>query len=145
MNIKIKTIIGAVIGLIGGYLISHYMVSPFLFGSPQSKQDTLLEAIQQEIQAEKNQLPLRIDEHTTLISVDQRDLHIAYTYTLNDVPNEQNSYLEFSKEKTKQLCTTLKSGLAMDIKYDYFYRDQSGQPLFSFPINKDACSITSQT
>ena len=66
-----KKVIGYILGGIGGYIFSHYVISPYFFGSNADKvQEQITIALDEELNHLRRKLPLRIDKYSTLIAID---------------------------------------------------------------------------
>lgn len=137
-----KTFIGAVIGLIIGYLVSHYLISPFIFGTKADRQAAQLsKALDCVLDQERASIPLQVDEITKLIAVDRRDFKVAYTYSVDlNMRGSQPSDPEIF-QKQKQLCQNVNQNLIQGIEYDYIYKDLDGNIFLTIPVNPKVCFI----
>lgn len=142
MKLTSKKFIGAVIGLIVGYLVSHYLISPFIFGTKADRQSAQLsKSLDQVLDQERTSIPLKIDEITTLIAADRRNLKVAYTYIVDlNIRGSQLSDPEIS-QKQKQLCQNVNQNLIQGIEYDYIYKDMNGNIFLTIPVNPKVCFI----
>lgn len=138
-----KKIIGYIIGGIGGYLFSHYIISPYLFGSNEEKsQQQIINGLDEGLNILRAKLPLQVDEYSTLVAIDRRDLKVAYTYEINAAQIMNNLSLNYSSQRHKEnLCASLSQTLQYNIHYDFIYQDTNKKILQSIPINKELCTI----
>ena len=138
-----KKIIGYIIGGIGGYLFSHYFISPYLFGSNEEKaQQQIIKGLDEGLNILRAKLPLQVDEYSTLVAIDRRDLKVAYTYEINSALIMNSPSIDYSSQRHKEnLCASLSQTLQYNIHYDFIYQDINKKFLQSIPINKELCSI----
>jgi hypothetical protein len=134
-------IIGWCIGICGGYLLSHYLISPFIFGEKMDEKTQLVQSLNLSIEEQRQQLPLKVDEVTTLIAIDQRDLKIAYTYKVDSAFIQNNAEELRRQEFRENLCQSVRKTFELDIHYDFIYKDENSHTIESFPIDKTTCSI----
>lgn len=133
-----KKILGYIIGIISGYLISHYFISPLLFKkSDAQKHAEIAQALDAELNVLRQRLPLNIDQSSTLTAIDRRDLKIAYTYEIS--PAVLPTFSHASKKA--ELCELMKTTFKTGVEYDYIYKDQTGNTLLSIPVNQLSCSV----
>ena len=131
-----KKILGYIVGIIGGYLISHYLISPLIFKSKTPSQTEITRALDTELDSLRHKLPLHIEQGSTLTAVDRRDLNIAYTYEIS--PSVLPAFA--NQTKKSELCELMKASFKVGVKYDYIYKDASGNILHSIPVNETTCS-----
>ncbi len=133
-----KKILAYIIGIIGGYLISHYFISPLLFkNNDAQKHDEIIQALDAELNVLRQRIPLQIERDSRLTAVDRRDLKIAYTYEIS--PSVLSAFSNSSKKA--ELCELMKASFKFGVEYDYIYKDQTGNTLLSIPVNQSSCSI----
>lgn len=132
-----KKILGSIIGVIGGYLISHYLISPLIFKNKQPNQTEITQALDTELNMLRQQIPMQIEQSSTLTAVDRRDLKIAYTYEI-----DQSVLPAFSNATKKaELCELMKASFKFGVEYDYIYKNENGTTLLTIPVNQTSCSI----
>lgn len=132
-----KKILGSIIGVIGGYLISHYLISPLIFKNKQPNQTEITQALDAELNMLRQRIPMQIEQSSTLTAVDRRDLKIAYTYEI-----DQSVLPAFSNATKKaELCELMKASFKFGVEYDYIYKNESGTILLTIPVNQTSCSI----
>lgn len=132
-----KKILGSIIGIIGGYLISHYLISPLIFKNKQPNQTEITQALDAELNMLRQRIPMQIEQSSTLTAVDRRDLKIAYTYEI-----DQSILPAFSNATKKaELCELMKASFKFGIEYDYIYKNENGTTLLTIPVNQTSCSI----
>lgn len=132
-----KKILGSIIGIIGGYLISHYLISPLIFKNKQPNQTEITQALDAELNMLRQRIPMQIEQSSTLTAVDRRDLKIAYTYEI-----DQSVLPAFSNATKKaELCELMKASFKFGIEYDYIYKNENGTTLLTIPVNQTSCSI----
>ena len=132
-----KKILGSIIGIIGGYLISHYLISPLIFKNKQPNQTEITQALDAELNMLRQRIPMQIEQSSTLTAVDRRDLKIAYTYEI-----DQSVLPAFSNATKKaELCELMKASFKLGIEYDYIYKNENGTTLLTIPVNQTSCSI----
>ncbi|RZG74785.1 hypothetical protein [Acinetobacter sp. WCHAc060025] len=132
-----KKILGSIIGIIGGYLISHYLISPLIFKNKQPNQTEITQALDTELNMLRQQIPMQIEQSSTLTAVDRRDLKIAYTYEI-----DQSVLPAFSNATKKaELCELMKASFKFGVEYDYIYKNENGTTLLTIPVNQTSCSI----
>lgn len=132
-----KKILGSIIGIIGGYLISHYLISPLIFKNKQPNQTEITQALDAELNMLRQRIPMQIEQSSTLTAVDRRDLKIAYTYEI-----DQSVLPAFSNATKKaELCELMKASFKFGVEYDYIYKNESGTILLTIPVNQTSCSI----
>ncbi|AYO55218.1 hypothetical protein [Acinetobacter wuhouensis] len=128
-----KKILGSIIGIIGGYLISHYLI----FKNKQPNQTEITQALDAELNMLRQRIPMQIEQSSTLTAVDRRDLKIAYTYEI-----DQSVLPAFSNATKKaELCELMKASFKFGVEYDYIYKNESGTTLLTIPVNQTSCSI----
>ncbi|AXQ23136.1 hypothetical protein BEN71_14085 [Acinetobacter wuhouensis] len=132
-----KKILGSIIGIIGGYLISHYLISPLIFKNKQPNQTEITQALDAELNMLRQRIPMQIEQSSTLTAVDRRDLKIAYTYEI-----DQSVLPAFSNATKKaELCELMKASFKFGVEYDYIYKNESGTTLLTIPVNQTSCTI----
>ncbi|RZG78464.1 hypothetical protein EXE10_17885 [Acinetobacter sp. WCHAc060033] len=132
-----KKILGSIIGIIGGYLISHYLISPLIFKNKQPNQTEITQALDAELNMLRQRIPMQIEQSSTLTAVDRRDLKIAYTYEI-----DQSVLPAFSNATKKaELCELMKASFKLGVEYDYIYKNENGTTLLTIPVNQTSCSI----
>ena len=138
-----KKVIGYILGGIGGYIFSHYVISPYFFGSNADKvQEQITIALDEELNHSRRKLPLRIDKYSTLIAIDRRELSVAYTYELNAAQIQNSPLMNYSTQRHKEnLCASVAHTFEHNIHYDFIYKDTNNQILQTIPIDKKLCRI----
>ena len=132
-----KKILGYIIGVIGGYLISHYLISPLIFKNKTPKHTEITQALDAELDILRQRIPMRIEQSSTLTAVDRRDLKVAYTYEI-----DQSVLPAFSNASKKaELCDLMKASFKLGVEYDYIYKNENGNILLIIPINQTSCSV----
>ena len=136
-----KKLIGYVIGGVFGYLLSHYVISPYLFGNNKDKiQKQITTNLDAELAHLRAKLPLQVDEYSTLIAIDRRDLNVAYTYEVNSAHILNNPSINYSTQRHKEkLCESVAQTFEYNIRYDFIYKDPNNKVLQTIPVNKDLC------
>lgn len=137
----VKKVIGAIIGLVFGYVVSHYLITPYIFTSKEQRHtEHISKVLDQVLAEERAKIPVKIDEITTLVAVDRRDLKVAYTYEV-DLPKDDQFTAFAYQHKQKQLCQDLQQNLMQNIEYDYIYQDTNGKVLLTIPVNAQICLL----
>lgn len=137
-----KKLIACIIGASFGYLFTHYLISPFIFGTKgDEKTTTILTALDQVLDQERASIPLKVDELTTLIAVDRRDFKVAYIYSVDIETGESKPSTADIAQKQKKLCQGLNQNLLHNIEYDYIYKDRYGNIFLTVPVNSKVCFI----
>ena len=132
-----KKILGYIIGVIGGYLISHYLISPLIFKNKTPKHTEITQALDAELDILRQRIPMRIEQSSTLTAVDRRDLKVAYSYEI-----DPSVFPTFSNIRKKaELCELMKASFKFGVEYDYIYKNESGTTLLTIPVNQTSCSI----
>jgi len=112
---------------------------------------TLERALSQEVEAANAQLPQRLDELTTITSMDSAVRQLNYNYTLSDIPIDEQTNLPVPKNimearmKAKTIVTVcqdeyMRSYIQIyDVKLGYRYFSTEGAPLGDFSIDETDC------
>lgn len=113
-----------------------FAISALVGCQPMSPQENL-EAF---IESEAKSLPKKVDEYTTLVSLESKPLEIIYTYEISGLADEQVSSrkLEFEKMVRNALLANkaeLKTQIRDKIKMTYVYKGMAKTELFRFTVN----------
>lgn len=141
-------IAAAFIILLLGVIVSLYGK----IGDEQDKEivmtlrEYLVHSFVSELPEIKKNLPHRIDNHTTLLSIDYLNGKVVSRYQLDDIGNDENSIKSFIGEieptLKKQTCldeTKIKL-LEVDVEFLEKYQDSSGSVIFEITVDKAYCS-----
>lgn len=138
ISIVIIFIFAKAMGLIGGGVAESYMKS--------NNEDRIIEALTNNIGDIRAQLPIVVDEVTTLEKVDLEGLNIIYEYKIELSGFNTNEISVFSfnlkNENTEMACANpdLTEILEAGIKYQYNYYDLDSNRIPGFEVSKAICN-----
>ena len=98
-----------------------------------------------ELPAINSKLPFKVDDLTTLNSIEYIDGKIASRYTVMDSslldPSNSQSIMRIASKLSAQLCSdqTRRSLLDLEIEFLNKYQDKQGVSTFELLINKKTC------
>ena len=148
LGFVILVIIGLILikvlgGAIGGSVAESYLNSN---KQDMDNQAQAIEILSESISDIKKDLPITVDEITTLEKIDLIGLNIIYEYKLELVglsTNERETIgFEVKNENTKVACenTDVVKALKMGVSYQYNYRDLDGLEVPGFKVTQDICN-----
>ena len=83
----------------------------------------------------KSNLPLRVDQNTTLVDVKYDRTHSSYWYVIENA--DQFDPQETARQVQSGVCTNAENSSTMKkdgFSYEYHYRTKDGRPLTDFKI-----------
>lgn len=150
LGIVILVIVGLILIKVLGGAIGGSVAESYLDSNKQDRdmdnQAQAIEILSESISDIKKDLPITVDEITTLEKIDLIGLNIIYEYKLKLVglsTNERETIgFEMKNENTKVACenTDIVKALKIGVSYQYNYHDLDGLEVPGFKVTQDICN-----